>query len=271
MTDPLGFFASPAPADAVFQLLKSFCERLKDQPLPVDICAAAFPVGILFARGDRGGVGADIAKQITCSFDFWDKDTGDSIDIVLAGWSKDENNVLKYNNDQFIAFKQFLESWSDWTFSGETDLLLLNFHLSYDTSRMSYYGFFNFSEVVVLPLETLIKIEQISSLDRFFALLAYDAKATSEIGPGVNSKIWSLSDRAGVRLAKKSIWCSLIDFITQGRFKEIEGIQNYAVKNLVKMPYHPHIEFTNEQDDEIRKMLFDAWPRKAEGGSGIIS
>jgi hypothetical protein len=245
-----GAHAAPTEASALYQLMLSVAKRVREQPPPEGCSVARFPVALLFVRGDRAGDGKNLAEQAVASFDYWDKETGDFIDLIMAGWSRDDDG-LHFNRDEFLAFRRVIEEGSTWEYSGETDLLLLNFDL--DLEEVD--GWFNYSQVIVLPLEAMLREKHIGSLDGFVAeLVTLARKVGHSARHSGDSPVWEISDRAGVLRAKKDIWHAIKKLILRDYADKLNALENFAVRDLQR-DLSPYLTLPLERMQEIRYIL----------------
>lgn len=245
-----GTHAAPTTAAAFYELMLAVAKRVRDQPPPSGCLTARFPVGLLFVRGDRGGDGKRLAEQAVASFDYWDKDAGDSLDIVLAGWRRGESSLL-FDADEFLAFRRVIEKSCSWRYSGETDLVLLNFEVILDEID----GWFDYSEVIVLPLEEMLRNKHIGSIDGFMAELAASAhQVSSESRFNGVSPVWEMSDNAGILRAKKDIWYAMKKFFLKDYADKLEGLEYFAVRDL-QVDASPYLKLPFERMREIRAVI----------------
>jgi hypothetical protein len=248
-----GTHAAPTAAAAFYQLMVAVAKRVREQPPPRECWQARFPVALLFVRGDRGGEGKKLAEQAIASFDYWDKDTGDSLDIVLAGWTQSEAG-LKFNVNEFLAFRKVIEKSSTWTYSGETDLLLLNFVVNLDETD----GWFDYSEVIILPLEEMFRNKHLGSLDGFVSELASSArKASTENRFTGNSPVWEMSDHAGILRVKKDLWHAIKKFFLKDYADKLEALENFAVRDVQK-DSSPFLKLPFERMREVSAIIGQA-------------
>lgn len=249
----LGTHAAPTAAAAFYQLMLAIAKRVREQPPPSECSQARFPVALLFVRGDRGGEGKKLAEQAIASFDYWDKDTGDSIDIVLAGWTQSEAG-LTFDAEEFLAFRQVIEKSSTWKYSGETDLLLLNFEVNLDDID----GSFDYSEVIILPLEEMFRNKHLGSLDGFVSELAASArKVSSESRFAGASPVWQISDHAGILRVKRDLWHAVKKFFLKDYADKLEALENFAVRDLQK-DESPYLKLPFERMREVRAIIEQA-------------
>jgi hypothetical protein len=138
-------------------LLKLVRKRIKQSPPPTEV--VRFPVALFFTR-DRGAAGTiSIREEIASSFEFWSKDSGEHFDIFFPGWHF-HNGKLRFNLNRFVEYRLEIERSSTWRYSGETDILILNFDYSLQTRQAQ----FAFEEVIILPVEEMIRESRIGSL-----------------------------------------------------------------------------------------------------------
>jgi hypothetical protein len=105
---------------------------------------------------------------------------------------------LEFDKESFLAFGDELACKR--RYSGETDLLLLN----YDYTANEVRGNFRFDEVIYIPVEVMLKDGRVRSLDALMSELVRHAKATwprSDRGP-----VWDISDRIGFERGTRSLW-----------------------------------------------------------------
>jgi hypothetical protein len=248
-----GTHAAPSAGLALYQLMVATAKRIRSSPMPPDCAVGRFPVALFFVRGDRGGDGKKLAEQVVASFDYWDRDTGDSLDVVLAGWSK-KDGELAFDAGDFLKFRKCIETSSKWKYSGETDLLLLNFEV--DTANVE--GWFDYSEAIALPLEEMLRNKQIGSIDGLLAELARSAEqvATKNRYEGT-SPVWEISDRAGILRVKKDLWCAIKKLFLKDYAEKLDGLEQFAVKDM-QGSASPFLKLPFDQMREVRAMLISS-------------
>lgn len=245
-----GAHAAATPYSALYQLMMAIAKRIADDPLPSSCVRARFPVGLLMIRGDRAGEGKLIAEQVLASFDFWDADSADALDIILAGWSAGHSGPT-FRLEDFLDFKRVLEKSSKWRYSGETDLLLLNFELDVQ----SLGGRFDYSEVIVLRIEEMLRAKHIGSIDGLVSSLTTAAKKVPASAHILgNSVIWQISDATAVHTAKKAIWQSIKRLLPLANQGPVEALEHFAVKNL-SIKQSPNLKVTPAQSLSLRNVL----------------
>jgi len=181
-----------------------------------------FPVALFFVRGDRADLGAKLTEQVTSSFNYWDLDSGKDIDILLPGWEKDPN--LSFDIVAFFEFRLIIEEKSKWEYSGETDILLLD----YEYHIKETAGRFRFDKTITLCVEQMLRDKLIGSVDGLMQSLV---KAAQETG---NHGVWKISDKIGVQTFRRSLW----NYVKKKFLCDIgtiyDELRPYAICNLEK-------------------------------------
>jgi hypothetical protein len=223
-----GAFGAKRWNEALIQLIQEGLDRLKITPLPEGITTFKYPVAILFARGDRDGDGDQLAQQAVSSFYYWNDDSGSAIDFIYAGWHE-ESGELKFNRKDFLAFRSEFEGLCTWKYTGETDLLLMNFKLDPNTKS----GYFAFEEVILLPIEEMLREKLIGSVDALVTQIIIVAKEYA-LNEGHESKnpIWVISDQLAIRRGKKDFWDSILRLVFRDYADKLKGIGHLAVRNI---------------------------------------
>ena len=207
------------------RLYKLIQQRIKQSPLSAEVQTLRFPVGIFFARSRDVSGASDIRAEIASSFEFWSKDSGEHFDMFFPGWYFHKNK-LSFNTNRFMEYRQEIERNSKWRYSGETDLLILNFE--YDTqSRKAQFAF---DEVIILQVEAMIREKQIGSLSALLSLIHNAAKSSR--GRGEQSVVWEMSDRLGFLRGRQSLWEALKKFILKDFAQVYNNVRPFGVFDL---------------------------------------
>jgi hypothetical protein len=177
-----------------------------------------FPTAIIFVRGDRGGDAQELAKSIMHNFNYWDFDSGDHIDIIFPGWTSNSD----FSTEAFVDFKTEIEESSKWQYSGETDILLLNY--AYYPKKQN--GELSFEETITLPVEEMLSKEVVRSVEALLQELINAAKKE------VDCTVWEISDRVAVQRGRKMIWEFLKRKFMGSIGKELDSLEPFAVCNL---------------------------------------
>lgn len=238
---------------AVQELMRAAARRIKKSPLPAQCVSLRFPVALLFVRGDRAGNGKQLADQVVASFEYWDRDTADTLDIVLAGWMKTAEG-LKFSVDEFFEFQRLIAEQSKWRYSGETDLLLINF--VFEPHEVA--GSFELSDAIELNLEKMLAQNHINSLDGFITELAAASRAVMKKGDRDHrsSPSYEISDHVGLRRGTRGFWHATKKLLLGAYSNQVEMLENFAVRNLaiegrVIMP----VTLSREQRHDIELLM----------------
>ena len=219
-------FPAISYTEATRLMLSAVRERLSEPPpLPHSVKKLRCPVGFLFLRGDREGAGSQLAREMIASFGYLGTDSGRDFDFILPGW--EYSRAMRFHVRSFLAFRSRIESLSQWRYSGETELLLCNFDYDVAADR----GQFTFDEVMVLPVEQMIREGRVPHLDHFFHQLIQFARSANRNSS--NSVVWQISDRFGIHRGGKLLWDFLANnFIVKTVTGIFTGLRPFAVCDL---------------------------------------
>jgi hypothetical protein len=205
------------------------------------VATVRFPVGLFFVRGDRAGDGGTVASQVRASLTFWDLDSANSIDFIVAGWKRGHDGKAAFDVNDFHSYVKEIESLRRWRYSGESDLLLLNFefyvsHVDLIPTRIPTGGFL-FREVMVLPIEDLLRTERIGSIDGLVAELTRICAGRNTSTEG--SPIWDVSDRIGYLRGKRSVWDAVKKTFLKDFATVYDELKPYVVCDLSRPAIPP--------------------------------
>lgn len=209
------------------RILKLIRQRIKQSSPSPQAQIIRFPVGIFFVRDRRSGGAAYIHDEITSSFDYWNKDSGEHFDMLFPGWYY-RKKVLTFNSSRFIEYRDEIEHNSEWQYSGETDLLVLHFDYNLETRESC----FAYDEVIVLQVEEMIREKRIGSLPILLTLIHNAAKASR--GRGENSTVWEMSDRIAFLRGRQSIWNALKKLVFGNFSQAFDNVRPFGVFDLRK-------------------------------------
>lgn len=200
-------------------------QRLWDHPLPDPVERLRYPVGLFFLRGDRAGLGRELAEQATASFDYWNRDSAQYLDVIFPGWGKGGEAMIWVGLDGFLQFKQEVEAASRWQYGGEAEILFLNFdfYISHWSGPRSFLGkgSFAFDEVMVLPVESMVKNGRVLSLDSLMQQLINSAKTFPH--RSAQSSLWAIRDRVAVEKTREAAWEGLKRLFLKD-LADVEGV-----------------------------------------------
>lgn len=137
-------------------------------------------IGILITRPDL-----EVGKSILCSLNYYHHVTGDNLNFYLPGYgaywygtypdgqvvSKIDGTEWSYSDKMFVGFIEYLERYSTWKYSGESELLLLE----YKNGRLSFDGMMRFY------LDNMIRDKVIVSVPFFFQQLIQICKKDNSL------------------------------------------------------------------------------------------
>lgn len=227
MQGMLQMFSSFSVESVLDDLKMVVRRRITTIKIPNELQIAKFPVGLFFIRGDRAGKGKELAEQVVSSYGYWSKDSGKYIDMVFFGWQKDDDD-LEFNVEKFLHCRDQIESLSKWKYSGQTDLLLVNFVCPLNEEEQ---GHFDFSESIYLPVEEMIRKENTPNLDKLMHDIVQVAKKGWD--DSHDQGIWEISDRIGWQKGRKAVWEVLKKKIMgEDWAKAYDDLEPFAVRDL---------------------------------------
>lgn len=224
-------FAVESLQSALTSLDVKIHERLIKKPPSEDIELIRYPIGLFFLRGDRAGFGAELAKQVVASYNFWHIESGEYFDMVFPGWVMDAGTAV-YIQDMFIRCKNEFAKISKWTYSGESDILLLNYDyaIEWHGRFINGKGQFNFDETIVLPLESMLNDGKISSLDAFMQRIINLCKDNAYRSD--DSVLLEIRDKVAMPKGRDAVFAAIRQQFMKGYAKVYDELRPYAVCNL---------------------------------------
>jgi hypothetical protein len=185
----------------------------------------------MFVRGDRAEPGATLAKQVVNSFDYWNDDSGKYLDLVFFGWYKDGDTV-GFQHEAFIQARQEVENMSRWRYSGETDVLLVDFELPVKhIGDLWAGGTFSFRHCIWLPVEAMIRDRRVASLDALVHELVAAAKEVYENAP-LQGSVFDVSDRIAWTRGRRVLWERLKKLLLRDWATLYDELRPFAVCKL---------------------------------------
>jgi hypothetical protein len=184
-----------------------------------------FPVGLFFIRGDRAGPGKTLAEQVVASFGYWNDDSGKYFDMVFPGWGKDGDAIV-FDRTAFLSFRSEIEKICKYRYSGQTDILLLN----YDYTLKKATGDFSFDEAILLPVEDMVRDGRVSNLDTLMHELIGDAKEMWQRTD--RSVIWDISDKIALDKGRQALWKLIKEKFLKELGKVYDELRPFAICDL---------------------------------------
>ena len=221
IAEPSAAAASTSYEDAMLQLLHWAIDRIPEKRITWRTPTYVFPLMIFFIRGDRGGQGRVLADEARSSFRYWDLDSKRDIDLLLPGWEMVEGTLV-FDTPSFLEFRGEIEHRSRWRYSGQAEILLLN----YEFEPWAYSLDFRFEETITLPVEQMLTSNLTPSLDALMHEVISVAKGVKD------GSVWEISDRIARQRVRESIWQFLKKRFSKSLSKVYDELRPFAVCDL---------------------------------------
>ncbi len=231
-------WATNTVSEAIGQISDALIERCSNERLLPEIEVVRTPVALVFVRGDRAEPGASLAKQVVASFGYWNTASSNYLDLVFFGWWKDGDTVGFQSHDQgkiFVDCYEEVQRLSKWRYSGETDILLVDFEMDVKIGRQLVNGRFSFKNCIDLPVEEMIAQRRVRSLDALVHELVGAGQAIFERNQFQGS-VFEISDRIAWVRGKKVLWDRLKVLFLRDWSKVYDELRPFAVCDLSIVP-----------------------------------
>lgn len=129
-----------------------------------------------------------------------------------------------WSAEYFNSFLQEVERRTLWKYSGECDLILATSRYRFQTQAE-----IDFSSAILITLDDLKKSSDLQSVSRFFEEVFRFAEEQNGEDPS-----FGLSDHLGMRVVKKGIWHTLLEFVPKFLRSDVETAKNFAVRDISK-------------------------------------
>jgi len=183
-------------------------------------------VGIIIANANK----AFVKEEILDNIEYANMRSGNYIDFFFAGYSEYNMSGTQWKTingpngknwyfsvKMFNEFIEMLERKSTWKYSGETELLLLEFKNN-DLC---------FDKVISIWIDKAVREESIYSVSRLFEIIYQIARDS-------DGSIDKISNKGGGRMIMDSLFDTIFDLLEK-RIKQIfRPITIFAVKNYSK-------------------------------------
>lgn len=182
-------------------------------------------VGILFANPNKSFV----KDEILVNIEYANERSGRYIDFFFAGYSKwhthnDDDTTIKalrgiewhYSTEMFNDFIEKIEQISKWKYSGETELLLIEYS----------NGELQFNKCISIWLDRAVKEEYIYSVSHLFEDIYRTSRKETDIS--------SFSNKLAMKKAPLAVFDSIIRFFSKKTGGAVNASRAYSVKNLSK-------------------------------------
>jgi len=192
-------------------------------------------VGILFVQPSH-----KIAKdEILPNIKYYHIRSRTNVNFYLAGYGayldriKDVEVVCsvdrtdwQYSATSFNNLREEIENRSNWQYSGECDLIIINARYNKKESRV----ILDFTCCVAININDLIRVGVITSTMKLFEDIFRYAEAQRHDDP-----TWGLSDELGFGSSKEGLKNIILNLLPSGAGKEIEKVSKFAVINISKV------------------------------------
>jgi hypothetical protein len=173
-------------------------------------------VGLIFGRPNLDLVRGQLIPNIT----YWHHQSAMHVDFFCVGFSP---NTDAFDADAFDKVVKYFQKETTWTYSGATDLLLINARFI-PSKRIAR---FDYSSAINLTLETAIRDGAIDNIPIFFQRIIDHAKNSDGLDP-----TWGVSDSLGYSLVGKALKKLLLLFLPKGVRDEVRQAFFFAVKDI---------------------------------------
>lgn len=239
-------YATNSVSDALGQLAEASHRRCAGQRLPDELEVVRTPVALMFVRGDRAGPGKTLAEQVVSSFGYWNFESAEYLDLVFFGWYneggavgfqpiKKESPVPSAEKREagiFINCCREIEQMSKWRYSGETDVLLVDFEVPKAKGGvLSPSGTFSFKNCIYLPVEEMVDQKRVRSLDALVHELVEAARDVYDANP-LQGTVFEISDRVGWTRGRKAVWERIKHLFLKDWTKVYDELRPFAVCDL---------------------------------------
>jgi hypothetical protein len=225
-------------------------EWLCSQTQPPKIPHRRRMLGLLFARP-----GVKLAKeQVFPNLQYFHKRSGRHIDFFCAGVAKGEMRIADhqfgehdyvrvtsvdsdyhklsdydrvspylYSDSAFVDFCEEVEAKSTWRYSGETDLLLMDCEIARGGAAV------DFSQVVALNLDELVRAGVVSSITALFETIVRQVQPTNVMNPKLTLDV---SDALGGRAVTKLTYEALLKLLPSQASQALTAIRYLRTKDI---------------------------------------
>ncbi|WP_153447184.1 hypothetical protein [Vibrio algicola] len=174
-------------------------------------------------------------KEILESLSYLHHRSGKAINIFCCGYgaywphgkypdlepvTKIDGTDWLYSDNAFVSVINEFEDKTNWKYSGENELLLLDVSPSVDNGNL------NINNAIVCNLEQMKKDEAFSSVRSLFEkLIRYCATTES-------ADAWTFSDTQGLDIAKSLLKNTFLSFLPKDLQKTYKQAENYVIKKI---------------------------------------
>ena len=187
------------PVPAVDQFKGRLASRLRALADESGMDEFVMPVG-LFLLIDTAHGGDATADEVARRFGLLDFESGKVIDFYFLGWERCPGGEgICFSLPAFESFRTALRQNGITGFGGNADLILVD--ARYHSGRIEL----DFGHAMRIDLATRAAEKEFATLGAFLQSIVEAAEAVRSSQGNAGSAVFSISDRLGVAIAKKSI------------------------------------------------------------------
>ena len=191
---------------------------------------------IVFANAKKKFVQDEISPLIT----YWNYRSESHISLFFPGYrgnpsigsseySPTFDPIDSFSEKTFVdIMKEVEEGDANWTYRGDTPIIIFRTYLQYDNVTREPLAFFDFSSIIQFELERSIRNGSIESVDKFFEAIIKAAKET----PG-DSVDWKLSARLGESALREALIDAVVSTLPSGARRVAEVFADFRPKSSV--------------------------------------
>jgi hypothetical protein len=179
------------------QLATDLRTSLHRDPPPRGADAVVAPVAMFFTRP-----GQEEAVTMEASLTYWHEDSRDDFDVLFPGWAWSWRDAPTPTFDvlAFVTIVYEIECRSDFVYSGESDLLLLEF--VYPLGSPPRRAGFSFDGAQAFQLSRLARSAGWESLDRLMRRLVEEARKLQ----GPDRVAWNIASGIASDWTRQGLW-----------------------------------------------------------------
>jgi hypothetical protein len=176
-------------------------------------------VGLVFTRPEL----EFFKSHLRPNFKYWNHRSADHVDFFCMGFTL--NAPRDFSHVSFLRAVDHFERETQWRYTGENDLILLNAVLDPETKRVTL----DYSSAVVLPLDEAVRKKAIKSAPEFFErIIAYASRYRGD------DPTWGFSDALVKPLAGSALKRFLLSLLPKFIRTETEHALFFAIRDIGK-------------------------------------
>ena len=214
-----------SPVGAIELLKQRLVHRLKELARESGEPSLVMPVGLVFAIDKEHG-GDATAEELVNRFGLLDFESRNVIDFYFLGWHRSEEgdpHKIAFDLAAFEGCRRALRKAGVEQFGGNADLLLVD--AVFEQNDVSL----RFEEAIRIDLSVSREDKVFPTLGSFLQSII-DAAAEVQRNPGPHGPVFSLSDKLGLVMAKRSLLDTFLEKF--GALIGAKKLAAVAVRNL---------------------------------------